>query len=366
MAEPTVPSGASFLSGMCVRSDASSRGDASALRIRVVGAGVLGLTCAYAFARAGCAVEIIERAASAGLGCSFYAGGMLAPWCEAESAEPLVVALGEEALVYWRDVVPVAAHAGSLVLAPARDRADLVRFARRTTRHERLDGAAIASLEPDLAGRFGEALFFPDEAHLDPRAAILALVARLQAHARVAFRFDTPYDPGASDADWTIDTRGFAGRDRLPDLRGVKGEMVVVRTADITLARPVRLLHPRHPVYIVPRGDGRFMIGATMVESEDRGRVTARALLELLGAAYTVHPAFAEAEVVEIGCDVRPAFADNLPRIRVDGRTLVANGLFRHGFLLAPALARRVAATVLDGAHFPEVSDADPRERRSA
>ena len=335
-------------------------------RVRIVGAGVLGLTCAHAFAQAGCRVEIVERASGAGLGCTFYAGGMLAPWCEAESAEPLVVTLGQEALAYWTQTVPVATRAGSLVVAPTRDRAELLRFGRQTSHHAQLDGDGVAALEPDLAGRFGGALFFAEEAHLDPRAAVAALVERLQAFDAVAFRFDTVFEPGAPGADWTIDCRGFAAQDRLPDLRGVKGEMVMVRTTEIALARPVRLLHPRQPVYIVPRGDGRFMIGATMIESEERGRVTARSLMELLGAAYTVHPAFGEAEVLEIGCDVRPAFADNLPRLRVDGRTIHANGLFRHGFLLAPALARRVAATVLEGAHFPEVSDADPRQRRSA
>ena len=93
------------------------------------------------------------------------------------------------------------------------------------------------------------------------------------------------------------------------------------------------------------------MVGATMIESDERARVTARSLVELLNAAYALHPAFAEAEIVEIGSDARPAFPDNLPRIRRQGGTLLVNGLYRHGFLLAPALARRTAAVVLDGAY---------------
>jgi glycine oxidase len=128
----------------------------------------------------------------------------------------------------------------------------------------------------------------------------------------------------------------------------------------------VRLIHPRYPVYIVPRGGGRFMIGATMIETEEKGRITARSMLELLGAAYAVHPAFGEAEIIETGADLRPAFSDNLPRIRMVDRVLHVNGLFRHGFLLAPALARRVAQIVLEGAHIPELMDADPRERQRA
>src|SRR3546814_19645670 len=84
--------------------------------------------------------------------------------------------------------------------------------------------------------------------------------------------------------------------------------MLVLRSREVTLTRPVRLLHPRIPVYLVPRGEGRTMVGATMIESASRSPVSARSLMELLGAAYAVHPAFGEAEVVEIGVDARPAF----------------------------------------------------------
>ena len=158
-----------------------------------------------------------------------------------------------------------------------------------------------------------------------------------------------------------FDCRGLEARDRLPDLRGVKGEMLVLRCPDVALARPVRLLHPRIPLYVVPRGDGVFMLGATMLESAERGRVTARALLEMLTAAYALHPAFGEAEVLEIGVDARPAFPDNLPRLRRAGGRIHVNGLYRHGFLLAPALAR-MAADLVTGGDRPEVMDADHGE----
>jgi glycine oxidase len=336
-------------------------------RIRIIGAGVAGLAAAFEFARAGCPVELIERRAGPGLGCSFFAGGMLAPWCEAESAEQIVVDLGVESLDFWTRTAPVAQRQGSLVLAPPRDQPDLALFARRTTGFEHIGAEKIAALEPDLAGRFEQALFFPNEAHLDPRAAMTALEARLRAFDHVTLRYGAEEDSAAAQkVDWTIDCRGFEARESLPALRGVRGEMLVLATSEIRLARPVRLVHPRHPVYIAPRGDDRFMIGATMIESDEPGRITARAMLELLGAAYVVHPAFAEAEIIETGAGVRPAFPDNLPKIVRRGRRIFINGLFRHGFLVAPALARRVAAIVLEGAHFPEVMDADPSERQSA
>lgn len=335
------------------------------MHIRVIGAGVVGLTVAHEFALAGQSVEIVERAAGPGLGCSFLAGGMLAPWCEEEGAEPLVLEWGREGIDYWTKVVPAAEVKGTLVLAPARDRPDLIRFSRMTSGFEWLDAAGLADREPDLAGRFDRALFFPREAHLDPRRATSMLVARLEAFETVSFRFNTAAEAVTEPADWTLDCRGFAARDALPDLRGVKGEMLVLKTNEISLERPVRLLHPRHPVYVVPRGDGCFMVGATLIENEDT-RVTARSALELLSAAYALHPSFGEAEIVETGADLRPAFSDNLPRIRRKGRTIHVNGLYRHGFLLAPALARRAVAVVLNDACFPEVMDEHRSERQRA
>jgi glycine oxidase len=126
-------------------------------------------------------------------------------------------------------------------------------------------------------------------------------------------------------------------------LRGVRGEMLLVRTREVRLSRPVRLLHPRIPLYIVPRADGLFMIGATMIESAEQGGMTARSAIELLSAAFALHPAFGEAEVVEMSAGVRPAYADNAPRlVERDGR-LCLNGAYRHGYLLAPDLAGQAA-----------------------
>ncbi len=335
------------------------------MRIHVLGAGITGLTVAFEFAVAGCDVELTEKREGPGLSCSYFAGGMLAPWCESESTERLILDLGCESLKFWTETFPVAVRRGTLVVAPARDKPELALFGRRASGGERIDAAQITALEPDLAGRFEEALFFPGEAHLDPRAAMSALAAQLKRKAHVSLRFG---EDGRQYgwADWTIDCRGLAAQDALPDLRGVRGEMLILATGEIALKRPVRLLHPRYPVYIVPRGQGQFMVGSTMIENEDAGRITARSLLELLGAAYSLHPAFAEAEVLETGAGVRPSFPDNLPRIRRAGRTLYVNGLYRHGFLLAPALARRTVEAVLQGAYFPEVMDAHPCERQTA
>ncbi|QIB36079.1 glycine oxidase ThiO [Ancylobacter pratisalsi] len=336
------------------------------MRVKVVGAGVAGLTCAHALALRGAQVTVVERKSASGQGCSWYAGGMLAPWCERESAEPLVAEMGLESLDYWRREVPDVPTEGSLVLAQPRDLPDLRRFSRRTTNYEWIDGQRLAALEPDLEGRFDQGLFFPTEAHLEPRKALAALTRKLTGQFGIDMRYEADgYDEAddqADQSDVVIDCRGLAARDQLADLRGVKGEMLVLYSTEIALKRPVRMLHPRIPVYIVPRGDGHFMIGATSIENDERGRVTGRSMLELLSAVYALHPAFGEAEIVEIGADVRPAFPDNLPRIRRRGKTIYVNGFYRHGYLLAPALARRVAELAFDGTHFPEVMDEDHRE----
>src|SRR5260370_36411835 len=144
-----------------------------------------------------------------------------------------------------------------------------------------------------------------------------------------------------------LDCSGFAAKADLDELRGVRGEMLILRTKEVSFARPIRFLHPRIPLYVVPRADGLFMVGATMIESASRASVTARSAIELLSAAYALHPAFGEAEIVEIRADVRPAFPDNLPRIIKRGATTYLNGFYRHGFLLSPAFAQRAAAMLL-------------------
>jgi glycine oxidase len=275
---------------------------------------------------------------------------MLGPFCETEVYAPVVTALGLESMDLWRAAFPGTMVNGTLVVAAARDAREIEHFARLTEGHEPVDGDAIARLEPDLAGRFASGLLYAQEGHVEPGAAMRFLLEEIaRAGAEVAFA--TPWPTAGRDGDGTVvDCRGLGARQDLPDLRGLRGERVIVRTREIAFRRPVRLLHPRHPIYVVPWEAGRFMIGATVVESDDAGPITVRGALELLGAAYALHPAFAEAEIVEAGAGVRPAFPDNVPKIAVRGRTLHVNGLYRHGFLLAPALAVRVAEYLERGA----------------
>ncbi|MGE0766176.1 MAG: FAD-dependent oxidoreductase [Hyphomicrobiaceae bacterium] len=331
----------------------------SKLDITVIGAGIFGLWQAFEFARRGHAVtlrEAMQEAASGGS--SRFAGAMLAPYCEAEAAPEVVKQLGLEGLEIWKSAFGHVTENGSLVIAAARDMTELRRFQRMTEGHRSLDQAAIGELEPDLAGRFGSGLYFPTEAHVSTRHALAGLRAELRRlGATLVFGEPVP-DPvwmAAPSGGIVIDCRGIAARGDLEALRGVRGEMAVVRATDVRLGRPVRLLHPRFPLYIVPWGDDTYMIGATVIEREDFGAVTLRSALDLLGTAYAVHPAFGEAEILELSAGVRPAFPDNVPRIVVKGRRLLVNGAYRHGYLMSPVLARIAADFVETGSSRSEI-----------
>jgi glycine oxidase len=243
---------------------------------------------------------------------------------------------------------------GTLVLAAPRDHTELNRFARATQNYKRIAEPDLATLEPHLAGRFSAALMFESEAHLATDH-VLQFMLNAVKGAGVTVLFSTPWhehDGKNSPADdVVIDCRGIVAKANLPNLRGVRGERVLIKTSEVHLNRPVRLLHPRHPLYVVPWGDGRFVLGATVIESEDAGGVSVRSALELLGAAYALHPAFSEAEIMDLGAGLRPAFADNIPRIVIcnGGRHLIVNGSYRHGFLLAPILAEATADFLASG-----------------
>jgi glycine oxidase len=310
------------------------RGDSP---VTIIGAGIAGAWQALLFAQAGHDVTLHEKSdAAMMLSTSHWAGGMLAPWCESEVSEPIISRLGLRSLDLWREALPDTPFNGSLVVAHARDRNDFERFAKLTSGHRRLDAAGLAALEPSLEGRFRDALFFAAEGHVEPRRVLPKLHEKIVA-AGGTIRFDSEVE--ARDIDGlVIDCRGLAAREAQPELRGVKGEMILIETDEVQLARPVRLIHPRWPLYVIPRENNLFMLGATSIEAEDTG-VSVRSALELLGAAYAVHPAFAEARIVEFGSGLRPAFPDNLPRIAIEEQRISVNGLYRHGFLIAPALA---------------------------
>src|SRR3954452_6153146 len=213
------------------RSPVAPRGES---RVSVIGAGIAGAWQALLFAQAGHDVTLHERSdADMTLSTSHWAGGMLAPHCESEVAEPVISRLGLRSLELWRAALPDTPFNGSLVVAHTRDRGDFERFARMTSGHRRLDADGLAELEPSLQGRFRDALFFPTEGHVEPRRVLPQLHEQIiAAGGTVKLNSDVSVD----DLDGiVIDCRGLAARDTEPTLRGVKGEMILIETSEVKL-----------------------------------------------------------------------------------------------------------------------------------
>lgn len=329
--------------------------------IAVVGAGVMGLVAARTAQRAGASITLFDDGRA---GASAVAGAMLAPHAEIEALHPDDRASAEVAFDAWRallaetDDPDCLRGGGSLLLAHARDRAELERFRKLLRRGERADCArsldcdGLRALEPGLAERFSGALHLPAEGCADARRVLAAL--RRALHRDGAAIVEARADPapdgivrwidGTRRFDAIFDCRGMAAREDLRGLRGVRGETVLLHSREVHVARTVRLMHPRWPLYIAPQGAGRFVIGASQIETADDGPMRVRSALELLSAAYAVDPAFGEAEILALQVGVRPAFSDHRPRLTPAGRILRINGLYRHGFLLAPALSRQALA----------------------
>ncbi|MBI0075539.1 FAD-dependent oxidoreductase [Commensalibacter sp. M0357] len=292
----------------------------------ILGSGVTGLCIATALYEKGEKIEVVENPNIQAA--SYFAGGMLAPFCEGESAPDIVVKNGQLSVEWWDNHVSNVKKTGTIVIAPPRDMSELRRFANMTICHEWVDPGKI---EKDLKGRFSEGLFFSSEAFIDPRLALQELKENLK-NKGVSFHTGSPKGK-------IIDCTGMAATSSLKNLRAVRGEMLIFECHEVNFLRPIRLLHPRFPCYLVPRANGRFMVGATMVESNDDSPISARALIEMLSSVYAIHPAFAEARIIETGTGCRPSFPDNIPQIIEQDGKFYINGMYRHGFLLAPVLA---------------------------
>jgi glycine oxidase len=314
-------------------------------------------------------VALYDRGDAAGTqSAAWVAAAMLAPLAEAASAELLITELGAASLERWPGFIadmpePVFFQRnGTLVVWHAGDRAEAPLFERRLRANApsalfqngfvKLSGAQVAAAEPSLGTRFPQGWLLPNEGQLDNRQVLNALGAGL-AERNVDLHWNTTIDT-PPDAHFVIDCRGLGGKPAWPALRGIRGEVARVHAPGIGLTRPVRLLHPRYPLYIAPKQDDLYVIGATEVEGEDMSPMSVRSALELLSAAFAVHPGFGEARILELNSQCRPTLPDHRPAIVWDGaRTLRVNGLYRHGYMIAPEVAdsaRALAEALLGGA----------------
>lgn len=333
--------------------------------IGIAGSGLMGRVLAIELIRSGHGVTLVDGDSYRGLDACGYAGaGMLSPFAELAVAEPIIHQMGKDAIPVWREIVNALdgqvffQQEGSLILAHAQESAELDALVTKIHRRigtdegaDWLDQAGIASIEPDLPNHFGRALFLPLEGQVSAREFFQASTSFLVKHCTQWLQ-QTPIrevrperivtQDSVINADIAIDCRGMGGKQHFRDLRGVRGELIHLFAPDVALRRPIRLMHPRYPVYIVPRPHHRYLIGATSIESDDMSPITVQSALELLSAAFSIHPGFAEAHILESVTHARPALADNRPRVICAAGFAAVNGLYRHGFLLAPAIARAI------------------------
>jgi glycine oxidase len=331
--------------------------------IAIVGGGLLGRLLAWRASRAGARVALYDAGGSEGKSsAAWVAAGMITPSAEAVDADPEIVAMGRRSLSLWSQWLtelpePVFYRDdGTLLLWHREDAGEARRFERLLATRDaqahlvHVDAPRLSELEPVLDSRFQQALYLPEEAQIDNRVLLKTLALALgdgdvQCHWRTFVAGDALPAAGI-----VVDCRGMGARRDLSQLRGVRGEIVRLDAPDIELHHMLRLLHPRFSVYVVPRAEGKLVVGATSIESDDRSPMSVRGALELLTSAYSLLPALAEARIQEFATQVRPALSDNRPAFfyHLGRRVLRINGLYRHGFLLSPAIVEE-ALPLLSG-----------------
>lgn len=331
------------------------------MKIGIAGAGLMGRLVAWHAVMRGWDVTLFD--CDTGLGensCGLVAAGLLTPGAELIQAAPPIWAWGLRSIALWPTVLKTLTapvfwqQQGSVIVSHAQDKKELERLTKilqqKISAAEQplvCDAKKITSLEPALADRFAHALYFPQDAQLATTELFFSLQKTLQEknvnwHTHTLVKKTRPHhietDEKTFSFDWVFDCRGLGAKSQWPELRGVRGELIVVQTTEVTLHRPVRLLHPRYPIYISPKPNHEYVIGATNIESDDRSPISVQSMVELLSAAFSVHPGFAEARILHTFTQCRPALPDNLPQIKMHPGLIQLNGLYRDGYLVGPAL----------------------------
>jgi len=335
----------------------------------IVGGGLMGRLLAVALAKDGAHVDLFDKGGpEAAHAAARIAAAMLSPLAESAITEDSVVRMGIYSLPRWKELIADLTESvyfqqdGTLILWHRQDASDAERFAAHLAKNclvnpdlsapQKLNNEALRELEPGVADRFTQGLYLPNEGQLDNRQLLDALATELKL-LNANCHWHTEIDPGQLRKQNTyravIDCRGTGAKEpwssgEIPNtLRGVRGEVVRLHAPEVKLRRPTRLIHPRYPIYIAPKENDVYVVGATEIESDDLSEMSVRSAMELLSAVYTVHSGFAEARILEMATQCRPTLKNNLPEIhfRKDkGQTdlIMINGLYRHGFMIAPAV----------------------------
>lgn len=355
------------------------------MNIAIVGTGLVGRVLALNLLKDGHNLTLFDKHGKDGVkAAGFTAAGMLAPFAELETAESIIFDLGVRSIALWPELLKkVGVYdgfqlAGTIITSHPQDLSELEHFiatlknkVKEAKEIDFINKEELQELEPELTN-YNKSFYIKNEGQVDSQRFISFSTNYLQNHPNVIWKDFTEVnkieegsiyiEDKKEEFDWVFDSRGLGAKEHFKDLRGVRGEVLWLESNDVNITRPTRLLHPRYKIYIVPRqigcegidleycsdckitqtkGSIRYIVGATEIESEDTSPISVRSSLELLSAVFTVHPSFAEARVVNTETNCRPAFKDNLPKIENSHKLTRINGLYRHGYLLAPAIVEK-------------------------
>ena len=345
----------------------------------VVGMGIMGRLLALALHNAGWQVTLFDQS-TGDTNCSQAAAGLLTPFSELDRANLLISYLGQESIrVNWPHIIEQLStsiyfqRTGTIVLCYPQDQAEWTYFCQRIANQitqsasyfNQLTKTTLRQLEPELT-RFESAYYFPDEAHIDCQSLISALktyfdIKRLTCHINTEIISIAPKlittKTNTHHFDIVFDSRGLGGYSTFNNLRALRGELIWLHAPEVQLQRPIRFLHPRYSLYIVPRPGNVYLVGASEIEANDQSPISVRTTLELLTAVYYVHAGFAEARIIKTVTHCRPTLANHLPCIKFTEGLIAVNGLYRHGYLIAPALAEEIIRSLSShqSIRYPEI-----------
>ena len=356
-------------------------------KIIIIGGGVIGLGIGWQLAKAGATVTIYERA-EAGRAASWAAAGMLAPLAEAHNEEPELLKLGCQSLErYSQWVTELEADAqisvgyrveGTLIVGLEPDDTHQLRHLYEAQQHLRLDvnwltGREARDIESALSPRVTAAIHCASDHQVDNRQMVTALQCAYQARGGVLFEnsviekivikngiaIGVQTQNGFQNADivvlsagcWSAQIEGIPDA-IIPPVRPVKGQMLALQMEEgIAINSVIRTVRARYPmsVYLVPRADGRLIVGATSEEMGFDTRLTTGGVFELLRGAWEAVPGVYELPILETWAGLRPGSRDNAPIL---GKTPVENliyatGHYRNGILLTPITAYEIAKLIL-------------------
>ena len=340
------------------------------MRIAVIGGGLLGRILTLELFERGRNVTLYEKGESSGSSaCGFVGLGMMSPWSELPYYPPNAwdtFSYGVSSLSLWKNLLKKLNlsqpyfNKGVLLLARREEKQLLENLKTRfnldcvQSHFQNLSDEEIASYEPEISSHFPQGIYLPEEGCLYPKEIFIALTEYFEKNKIPVYYNCGPckiknqsevhipmYGDVYQKFDFVFDTRGLGAKTENNELRGVRGEIIDLYAPQVNISRCVRVCDSKFPLYILPRGNHHYSLGATFIECEENKPVTVRSVLELLSMARFVHEGFMEAQILKTSVQWRPAYVDNLIKIEATNHSMSVNGLFRHGILCAPAVALR-------------------------